>query len=179
MGIEYEIALVEEILGGSRGAMGRDFEAYRNHVYRMINFCLALRACSEDERERVVIAGCFHDIGIWTGPSWDYLPPSVEAARAYLAKAGRVQWSNEVAAMIDSHHKLRRVSDGPYPLVETFRRGDLVDFSLGLVKWGLPGSFVKDVKAAFPNAGFHKRLVQLEAGWLTKHPLRPVPVLKW
>jgi hypothetical protein len=109
----------------------------------------------------------------------DYLPPAVEAARAYLAKAGRVQWIDEVAAMIDAHHKLRRVNDGPYPMVETFRRGDLVDFSLGVVKSGLPGSFVKDVKAAFPNAGFHKRLVQLEAGWLRKHPLRPVPVLKW
>ena len=31
----------------------------------------------------------------------------------------------------------------------------------------------------FPNAGFHKRLVQLELGWLTRHPLNPLPVFKW
>jgi hypothetical protein len=38
--------------------------------------------------------------------------------------------------MIDQHHKL-----GPYrddPLVETLRKGDLVDFSLGILKCGLP-----------------------------------------
>ena len=55
--------------------------------------------------------------------------------------------------MIDEHHKLRRYADDRYPLVEVFRRGDLADFSLGLLKSGLPGGFVKDVKAAFPNAG--------------------------
>jgi hypothetical protein len=44
-------------------------------------------------------------------------------------------------------------------LVEVFRKGDLVDFSIGLIKSGLPGSLVKEVKAAIPNAGFHRFLL--------------------
>jgi len=179
MAVETDIPLVDEILGESRAAIGAQYEAYRNHVYRMINFCFALRGCSEDEKERIVIAGCFHDIGIWTGPSYDYLPPSIAAARAYLDKAGRVQWGDEIAAMIDEHHKLRRYADDSYPLVEVFRRGDLVDFSLGLLKSGLPGGLVKDVKAAFRNAGFHQYIISLQVGWLPRHPLRPIPILKW
>ena len=179
MVVVTDIPLVDEILGDFRAAIAAQYEAYRNHVYRMINFCFALRDCSEDEKERIVIAGCFHDIGIWTGPSYDYLPPSIAAAQGYLDKAGRVQWSDEVTAMIDEHHKLRRYTDGRYPLVEVFRRGDLADFSLGLLKSGLRGGFVKDVKAAFPNAGFHKHIIGLQARWLPRHPLRPIPILKW
>jgi hypothetical protein len=81
--------------------------------------------------------------------------------------------------MISMHHKLKRYQDARYPLVEIFRQGDLVDFSLGIVKCGLPNAYIKRVKNTFPNAGFHKRLVQLELGWVSKHPLNPAPVFKW
>ncbi len=47
------------------------------------------------------------------------------------------------------------------PLVALFRRADLADFSLGLIRGGVPGAIMRAVKAAFPNAGFHKRLMQL------------------
>ena len=59
------------------------------------------------------------------------------------------------------------------------RQGDLVDFSLGIVKCGLAKTVVSRVKDRFPNAGFHQRLVQLEVSWFSRHPFRPVPVLKW
>jgi hypothetical protein len=81
--------------------------------------------------------------------------------------------------MIDMHHKLLPYRDERYPLVEVFRKGNLVDFSLGIVKCGLPKSFIQRVKERFPNAGFHKRLVQLELGWVSKHPSNPLPILKW
>ena len=81
--------------------------------------------------------------------------------------------------MIDMHHKLRKYQDDRYPLVEVFRRGDLVDFSLGVVKWGLPKSYIQSVKDQFPNAGFHKRLAQLAGGWFVRHPLSPPPFMKW
>ena|GEM_PF-2124038 len=64
-------------------------------------------------------------------------------------------------------------------MVEVFRKGDVVDFSLGIVKCGLSGAYIRSVKQQFPNAGFHLRLVQLELGWLPKHPLNPLPVFKW
>jgi hypothetical protein len=38
---------------------------------------------------------------------------------------------------------------------------------------------VKDVKKQFPNNGFHKYLVRLAGGWICRHPLNPLPVVKF
>ena len=79
--------------------------------------------------------------------------------------------------MIDMHHKLRRYPDDR--LTEVFRQGDLVDFSLGLFKCGLPADYVKAVKKQFPNHGFHKFLAKLAGKWICRHPLNPLPVAKF
>ena len=177
--IQPEIPLLEEIFAGYRAELGPDYPGYRNHVYRMIHFCLALHPCSEEERKKVVIAAAFHDMGIWVDHTVDYLPPSMALARSYLQKIGLDGWVDEIESMIDLHHKLRQVHDAERPLVEVFRRGDLVDFSLGMVTWGLPRAYINQVKAQFPNAGFHKRLMQLAGSWFAKHPLSPPPFVKW
>ncbi|HET9908883.1 MAG TPA: hypothetical protein VFQ23_19690 [Anaerolineales bacterium] len=173
------IPLVEEILETRKLNFENDYAGYKNHVYRMINFCFALRDCDKEESEKLIIAGCFHDIGIWLGNTFDYLHPSIALAKEYLKQNGLEHWHVEMELMIDMHHKLMPYRDERYPLVEVFRKGDLVDFSLGIVKCGLPKSFVNRVKSQFPNAGFHKRLVQLELSWVAKHPLNPLPILKW
>lgn len=145
----------------------------------MTNFCFALGEQNPEEREKIIIAGCFHDIGIWAGATFDYLPPSTLAAKEYLRQNGLAEWIPEIYLMIDQHHKLGTDQEACSSLVETFRRADLVDFSLGLVKCGLPKSYIKSVKKQFPNHGFHKRLVKLAGGWICRHPLNPIPVLKW
>ena len=179
MVIEEHISLLEDLLGQWQTEIGPDYTGYKHHVYRMINFCLALYDCQREEREKIIIAGCFHDLGIWASDTFDYLPPSMALARAYLEQNQLEAWAPEIERMIGEHHKLRKYRDERFPLVEVFRRGDLVDFSLGLVTCGLPRSYIRRVKHRFPNAGFHKRLVQLELGWFAGHPLNPAPVFKW
>lgn len=179
MVIEEQLPLLEELLDKWKNEIGEDYLGYKNHLYRMINFCFALRPCTEEERQKIIIAACFHDLGIWTSDTLDYLPPSIVLAKTYLKQNNRQQWSAEIELMIAMHHKLRKYEDERYPLVEQFREGDLVDFSLGFIKCGLPGSYIKRVKKRFPNAGFHKRLAQLEVGWFSRHPLNPLPILKW
>ena len=179
MAIEERIPLLEEILGKWKNVIGNDYTGYKNHVYRMIHFCFTLHKCTDTERKKIIIAGGFHDLGIWTNSTVDYLPPSIALVKEYLKQNNLEPWIAEVALMIDMHHKLRKYQDDRYPLVEVFRRGDLVDFSLGIVKWGLPKSYIQSVKNQFPNAGFHKRLVQLAGGWFSKHPLSPPPFMKW
>jgi hypothetical protein len=177
MAIEDRIPLLEDILDEWKENIGNDFPGYKNHVYRMINFCFAQQDFKKEDREKIIIAGCFHDIGIWTGETFDYLPPSIVRAKEYLTQNNLDAWIPEIELMIDTHHKLRPYRDNR--LVEVFRKGDLVDFSLGLVKCGLPKDYIKNVKKQFPNAGFHKGLVKLAGGWICRHPLNPIPVLKW
>jgi len=179
MHIEQHIPLLDAILEQWKDPLGADFEGYKNHLYRMLNFCFYMRNTTEEERKKLIISAAFHDLGIWSDKTLDYLPPSVKLAREYLLDNGLEAWSAEIELIIDLHHKLMPYKDSQYPLVELFRRADLVDFSLGAIKNGVPKNYIQQVKTCFPNAGFHKRLKQLSWQQLKAHPLNPLPMMKW
>jgi hypothetical protein len=89
------------------------------------------------------------------------LVPSIEARDAWLQDTGRENWSDELALIVAEHHRLSRY--GPTrphaPLVEAFRRADLVDVSQGMIGFGIPNSYVKEVRAAFDASVFFKRVI--------------------
>lgn len=180
MQIQTTFPLVEEILSPWETRMADDYTGYHNHVYRMLNCCLALYPqYSDEDMQKLQIAASFHDLGVWSDDTVDYLPPSVAMAREYLDANDKASWVEEISLMIDLHHKVRSVQEPRYPLVEIFRQGDLIDFSLGMVRFGLPASLIRDIKTTFPNAGFHKTLTRLGLRWFSSHPLSLPPFLKW
>jgi len=179
MNIEENIPLLENILSVWKNEIGADYIGYKNHVYRMIHCCFALHDCNEEEREKIIIAGCFHDLGLWTENTVDYLPPSALLAREYLKNKNLEHWSTEIELMIDMHHKIRAYKKDDYPLVDVFRKGDLADFSLGMIKGGISKETMEKIKMLFPNAGFHKMLLKVQGKWLLKHPFNPFPIMKW
>jgi hypothetical protein len=182
MQIEQNITLLDKILAPWRARIGADFDGYNNHVYRMLHCCFYLHPPSPQERHKMIIASAFHDIGIWSDHTVDYLAPSVHQAMLYLEEKGLQDWSQEIGLIIDNHHKLN-VFKGElaekYPLIEIYRQGDLVDFSLGIVRFGVPKDYISALKATFPNAGFHKRLVQLTWEQIKQRPLNPAPMMRW
>jgi hypothetical protein len=80
---------VEEVLDDHASELGHDFIAYRNHVYRVVNLCLAIVGDSRVELEKIAVAAVSHDLGIWTNNTFDYIAPSVAIARK-SAVAGRI-----------------------------------------------------------------------------------------
>jgi hypothetical protein len=171
--------LVDEVLSSFAKNLGPDFSAYRNHVVRVLNFLFAIAPAFREAGEHVVVAAVFHDLGIWTDGTFDYLAPSRRLAREYLEVRGRQHHAPEVEAIIEEHHKLRPYR-GPFsPTVESFRRADLVDISLGVIRFGLSSKFVCAVRTSFPNAGFHARLAALTGRQFLRSPLRPLPMLRW
>lgn len=179
MKVEQNINLIDKILKPYIDTIGTDFLGYKNHVYRMVNFCFILSDNDTIERQKIIIAACFHDIGIWLNKTIDYIPPSIPPMLDYLKKNNLEHWQEEIRLMIEEHHKLTKYKNPNFPLVEKFRKGDLVDFSLGLIKFGIPKLFIEEVKSSFPNAGFHKGLFKKIFIWILKHPLKPAPMLKW
>lgn len=179
MNIEIQHPLIDQILSKWQECIGVDYPGYRGHVYRMFNFCLALKPCTEEEKTKLAIAACFHDIGLWSDRAVDYIPPSVGQAKLYLSRSGLEAWSEEVGLMVEMHHKVRAYKDTRYPLVELFRKGDLVDFSLGVFTFGLPRSYIRRVKNAIPNHGFHQFLMRGARDWFLAHPFSPPPFMKW
>ncbi|MES1947897.1 hypothetical protein C84B14_11122 [Salinisphaera sp. C84B14] len=177
--VQADTQHIDGILEPWQATIGRDYEGYRNHVVRMATFCLMLKPCSPQAQRRIEIAACFHDIGIWTADTLDYLEPSVPPALSYLDAHGLSDWGPEITEMILEHHRVREITHGLTPLVELFRKGDLVDFSKGIVRFGLPRRVVRDVMQTYPNAGFHRMLVKAAGKWFVRHPLNPMPMMKW
>lgn len=170
---------IDSILAPWKEVIGRDYPGYRNHVVRMATFCFMLDSSSPEDRQKIEIAGCFHDIGIWTEDTLDYLEPSLPPAHRYLDEHGLTEWTQEITEMILEHHRIREIKDGVTPLVELFRKGDLVDFSRGMVKFGLSSKTVGEVMQEYPNNGFHRMLLRRTVKRLAKHPLNPLPMMKW
>ena len=193
-GLLTSLPTVEEVLDEHASELGHDLIAYRNHVYRVVNLCLAIVGDSRVEREKIAVAAVFHDLGIWTNQTFDYIAPSVAIAREHLAARGMADWIPEIEAMIVDHHKITASRPNPHPsttargalsgvegqsLVESFRRADWIDVTRGLRRFGLPRTFVAAVSATWPSAGFHRRLVELTIDRWWKHPLKPLPMVKW
>ena len=178
-GLLTSLPTVEEVLSDHAPELGHDLTAYRNHVYRVVNLCVAILGDSRGELEKIAVAAVFHDLGIWTNHTFDYIAPSVALAREHLAARGMADWIPEIEAMIVDHHKVTPSHAHPQSLVESFRRADWVDVSRGLRRFGLPRTFIAAVDAAWPNAGFHQRLVRLTIDRFVKHPLTPLPMVKW
>src|SRR5262245_43325321 len=168
---------IEDILIKFQPAIGKDIQLYRNHVYRVYLNCLMIDPQIENKR-KYAIASAFHDIGIWTDHTFDYLAPSIKQAKQYLAEINKLEWLEEISSMINWHHKISKYNGKDEVLVENFRKADWIDVSLGLKTFGLDKSRIKENLKAIPYLGFHGFLLKQFLHQLIKHPLRPLPMFK-
>ena len=172
------IPTIDRVLDVYAAALGPDRAGYRNHTYRVANFCVALAPDGRDELEKIAVATVFHDLGIWTAGTFDYLEPSVACATGWLTERGQETWIPEVARMIRDHHKLSSSTADRSTLVEPFRQADLIDIIWGVPTFGLQPAFIRAVRSTWPDAGFHARLFRLFGRRLLTHPLSPLPMVK-
>ncbi len=175
MGVVTENPVVDTVLDRHARTLGVSYTDYRNHLYRGMNYQLRLLDLSEPAPQ-MALAWATHDIGIWTAGTWDYLAPSEELAAALAPEFGITE-PTRVRTMIALHHSLRPVDD---PWVETFRLADRIDAFRGLtVGTRISRGDVAEVVNALPYGGFHKLLVTNAVKWAVRHPLRPLPMVRW
>lgn len=172
------LAVLDAILDDHAHALGRDFHPYRNHAYRVANFAWCLLPGSVHDLYVLTVAVAFHDLGIWTAGTFDYLAPSEALARQYLLDNGRPELVPVVLEMISEHHRVSHVAPDQDRRIEAFRCADWIDVSLGLRRFSLPADDFTRIVAQFPRLGFHLRLVQFSLRHALRHPLRPLPMLK-
>ncbi len=169
--------LIDTILSDFKNDLGVHFKKYRNHVHRIYNFSM-LFDDDETNYEKYAIASAFHDLGIWTSNTFDYLKPSIELAEQYLINNNKPDWIEEISFMIDMHHKRSFYKGNYQKTVEIFRKADWVDVTLSLKKYGLSKSKISGIKKAFPFEGFHWFLVKQTFKNLIKNPTNPLPMFK-
>lgn len=174
--ITQQHPIIEALFASYKDVIGNDFEKYRNHVYRIFNYSLFLSNSADEEK--YAIAAFFHDVGIWTNNTFDYLKPSIDLAKAYLLKNNKENWLEEISLMIDNHHKTTAYKGNFETTVNIFRKADWTDVSLGLIHFEIPSDYIKQVEKQFPYKGFHFFLTKLFAKNLFQHPLKPLPMFK-
>jgi len=175
------VELIDNIIEEYHDIMKEDFLGYRNHCQRVFGFLLYLIPEPTDIYilEKCAIAVAYHDIGIWTDNTIDYIDPSRKGARDYLIYKQKAEWIEEVDLMIERHHQILQGNLIEDSLTNYFRRADLVDFSGGYVTQGLPLYVIRQMLASYANEGFHMKLMQLALGRLWTNPLSPAPMMRW
>ncbi|GAO44696.1 hypothetical protein [Flavihumibacter petaseus] len=167
--------IIDELLAKYQPVIGKDFYRYRNHVTRVYRNCLLLDQ-QPGNQDKYAYAAVFHDIGIWTNNTIDYLQPSIAVACEYLAGIGKKDWIAEITLMIYWHHKITRYNRLYKETVEVFRKADWIDVSLGVLAFGATRSRIRENREQLPNLGFHMFLLRKLGKNLLKHPLNPLPM---
>jgi hypothetical protein len=174
-----ELSIIDALIEPWYSVLGRDFEGYRNHCCRVYWFCCALSGAKGESWLKIAVAAVYHDLGIWTDGTFDYLEPSKRLVRNYLESTGKNAWTDEIVAMIEEHHKMTPWTCKPEWLVEPFRKADWIDLSLGALTFGLNRRFIFEIQGRYPNAGFHTALARLTIERMKTHPTNPLPMMKW
>ena len=169
---------VENIIKSYQTVLGKDYDGYRNHLYRLINLCEAVKPLNDTESEKIAIAAVFHDLAIWTEHTADYVGPSEALAKAYLRSIEFPEWEEDVCSIIREHHKFTACDKG-LTLAEIFRRADWIDVTSGLRSFGVPRKDIQWIMKEFPDEGFHPLLAGVIRNQIIKHPLNPLPMFKW
>lgn len=169
--------IIDSILGRYSVQLSGSFESYRNHVYRVYN--LAIKSeFAEKDLQILAVAAAFHDLGIWTASTFDYISPSVALAKQFAEDEGiDVDTLESIITIITEHHKIR--PEKTYYLAEIFRQADLIDLSIGAFRFGRSRTFITEIRKTFPNKGFHVFLTKLFFKNLVNHPFKPLPMYKW
>src|SRR5688572_10446450 len=169
---------IDGVLEAWEERLGGDALAYRNHVYRVFNLSLALVPESAEREDLIAVAAVFHDLGIWSHSTFDYLRPSMRLAAAHLGDDERRNWVRPVELMIVMHHKLLPYRGEAEALVEGFRRADLCDLTAGRLRSRVDRDFLRELEARFPDQGFRRRVVRMAFGWARAHPSKPLPMFR-
>jgi hypothetical protein len=178
-GLLTDLAVLDGVLARHAADLAEDFTAYRHHACRVAAMCASGWSGGPGALEKIQITAAFHDLGIWTDRTFDYLDPSVRLAGDHLRAIGRAEWLPEVAAAILEHHRVTRDRGAHGPLVEAFRRADWMDVTGGVVASGLSRTLFRAAIERWPPAGFHRMLARLGLRRLRTHPWRPLPMLKF
>jgi hypothetical protein len=168
-----EHPIVEAVLERYRAELGQQMPAYRNHVYRCVTYHQLLLGAQIPDF--AALAWATHDLGIWTAGTFDYLGASADLASLHADEFG-ITDVHQARILITEHHRLRPADDH---MTDAFRRADLVDVSRGFIAGQISRSQVHAVVARLPYNGFHAFLANGLTRYAVRHPLRPLPMLRW
>lgn len=168
-------ARVERLFAPYKDVIGKDYMAYRGHVYRTITFAMHFLSQNDAHRPMVETAFVYHDIGLWTNRDLAYLEPSEAIALRDNASGNFGLDPAILKAAIHWHHKITPYLGPQADVVNAVRKADWIDASQGLIRKGLSAQQVERVRDAIPDHDFPQVLQRLAGelgGWALTGNLR-------
>lgn len=159
--IKQERPRIDTLLARYKTVIGRDFEGYRNHVYRTVTYAMNFLDNDPSYEQLVETAFVYHDIALWTDQELAYLEPSESVA---VADNEKYDWGLDVSALVGAihwHHKIFPYKGKHDGVINACRKADWIDASMGTIRKGVSKENIKKVEATFANHGFHKTLMRL------------------
>ena len=147
-----------------RSDLGDDYDKYRNHCLRVLNFAkyhLGADA-SESDLDLIGIGLAYHDIALWSDNKLNYLKPSADQLKKHLVDGDSLSPADVETAVqiVMQHHKITHWNGPNQRLVNSVRKADWADATMGLVRFGLPNDLLLQSYDEIPEAGFHLMLAQ-------------------
>ena len=167
--------LITQILHPHKAALGDHYQSYHHHCQRVYTYAHTLML--QRESKKLAIVAAFHDLGIWTQQTMDYLNPSVALMKSYIESKQLTLLPDELAYIIEHHHRIRKIKD--HLEAEAFRKADLIDFTAGWIRYNLPESIIRDTEKKWPRANFTSLVLKKVSRHAIRHPMKPLPMLKW
>lgn len=178
-----EIPEVESILIDYKDVIGTDYEGYRGHIYRVLSYSMHYLKNNETYLDVIAAALVYHDIGLWTDRQLDYLEPGCKHAKDRFKGVYDENKLHLLDDIIYYHHKLTPFVGDHEDIVNAVRKSDMIDFSLGLVNYGMPDRHIEVVHRKIPNNGFHQHLCEIGFRYYSYDVVRIVSelstIFKW
>jgi hypothetical protein len=179
-GVVTEMPLVDALLEPYAEGLGAFYWGYRAHCYRVLNWARFVSDPAPHREEKLALMAVPHDLPFLLNGDLDYLGAACDLASAKLAELRRTEWEEEVHAMINHHHKVRRYTGEHAALVEACRKADWIDVSFTKLHFGIPRPIVREVSARFPFNEAYKNLGLPAIGrYARRHLSRPLPMMRW
>lgn len=172
-------SVVDGILDDWATVIGKNYNRYRNHVYRVFNYSMAFNDYRNQDEATIAFAACFHDIIVWSEHKFENQTLNIEEVKEYIANQELGVDLHVVSLMIKNHHKVRSYVGEEERLVENFRKADLTDVSKGRVRFGLKQHSVQLCQDTFAYKGFHSAMRRKTISNFIRRPFRPLPMPKW
>jgi hypothetical protein len=169
--------IIDEVLEANRQAIGPLFPVWPTHSYRMLNICV--NACPQEPVDKFAVAIAFHDLPAAIDGDLRYLDRAAALARTWLTEHRLSEWAPEVSAMIENHHKIRPYTGPHAATVDAFRRADWIDVALGHWCAGQDKNLVARINRELPLHEGRRALTHIVLPYALRHPLKPLPMLRW
>lgn len=167
---------LEDVLTKFSRALGNHLPLYRGHCYRILNYMICLQK-HQDNLRLLEVMVAFHDLGIWTHGTMDYLKPSFDLAVSYCKKEELDVSFNDLETAIMNHHKISTFR--PTESAEYLRRADLLDLSFGLIRGGVDRDLIRKVTKRWPYQNFQKMIFGKVFWYALENHWKPFPMMKW